>query len=250
MKTNPAVSSIAIAVESSHNAKTGKVSATYVAQQSCPSTCSFKRNGCYAEQGSAAFTTRRLNRASDQIIAEGIDLSPEIIATHEAEAIRALTGKLPLRVHVVGDAITDRAASIVADAMLEHSAKRGQFAWTYTHAWRDVQVSSWHGVSVLASCETASDVREATARGYATCIVVDEHPSNKRYERDGVSILPCPQEQGNGLTCADCGLCSRADVLKARGLTVGFAAHSAKAEAVKQALYVRREREQSKGNAA
>lgn len=231
--------SVAIAVETSSNAKVGRVSATYVAQESCPNSCAFKGNGCYAESGAAAFTTRRLNRASALL-----DLTPEIIATHEAEAIRALTGKLPLRVHVVGDCITDEAARIVSGAMLEHSAKHGQFAWTYTHAWRDVDASSWQGASVLASCETASDVRDASARGYATAIVVDEHPSNKVYELDGVRVLPCPQEANpDAVTCASCGLCSRAETLRDKALTIGFAAHSARAESVKQALYVKRAKE-------
>lgn len=223
--------SYAIAVESSENAKVGRVSATYVAQESCPSTCAFKGNGCYAESGVAAFTTRRLNRASAAAV-----LTPEVIAESEAREIAALTGRLPLRVHVVGDCQTDASARVISAAMMAHSAKHGQFAWTYTHAWRDVQRESWQAASVLASCETADDVREANARGYAAAIVVSEHASRKVYDLDGINVLPCPQESNASVTCASCGLCSRDSMLLARGLAVGFAAHSARADKVKEAI--------------
>ncbi len=39
----------AIAVETSENAKTGAVIATYVSQDSCPSSCPLRGAGCYAE---------------------------------------------------------------------------------------------------------------------------------------------------------------------------------------------------------
>ena len=224
--------SYAIAVESSHNVKVGRVSATYVSQESCPTSCAFKGSGCYAESGATAFTTRRLNRASALI-----DLTPETIADSEAREIRKLTGKLPLRVHVVGDCQTDESARTVSAAMAEHRAKHGQMAWTYTHAWRNVKRESWGDESVLASCETPDDVRDATERGYATCIVVDEHVSRKVYDMGGIKVLPCPQEGSEGkVTCASCGLCARGGTLRAKGLTVGFAAHSAQVSKAKAAI--------------
>ncbi len=225
----------AIAVESSQNGKIGRTSATYATQASCPRSCPFFGNGCYAEVAFCGITTRRLNA-----YASTLDLSPETIAETEAREIAALTGKLPLRVHVVGDCRTDGAASLVGDAMVAHTAKHGQFAWTYTHAWRDVASESWHDASVLASCETGDDVRAASARGYATAIVVSEHPSNKVYAFEGVKVLPCPGEVNDAVTCASCGLCGKATTLRERGLTVGFAAHSARAAQVKQALDTKR----------
>ena len=221
----------AMAFETSQNAKIGRTSATYATQASCPRSCPFFGNGCYAEVAFCGITTRRLNA-----YASTLDLSPEDIADAEAREIAALTGKLPLRVHVVGDCRTNGAASTIGAAMVAHTAKHGQFAWTYTHAWRDVARESWHGASVLASVETADDARAAGARGYATAIVVSEHPSNKVYDLDGVKVLPCPGEVNDAVTCATCGLCGKDSTLRERGLTIGFAAHSARAAQVKSAL--------------
>ncbi len=221
----------ATAIEVSHNGKIGRTSATYATQASCPRSCPFFGNGCYAEVAFVGITTRRLNA-----YASTLALSPEDIAESEAREIAALTGKLPLRVHVVGDCTTDESARIVSSAMVAHTAKHGQFNWTYTHAWRDVRRESWQGASVLASVETADDARAANARGYATAIVVSEHPSNKVYDLDGVKVLPCPGEVNDAVTCASCGLCGKDSTLRERGLTIGFAAHSARAAQVKSAV--------------
>src|SRR5262245_8197094 len=95
---------IATATEISDNAKTGRVSATYAAQASCPTTCPFLRNGCYAELGAsfAGFTTNRLNKAAAADGARALE-----VAKAEAAAIATLSGKRPLRLHVVGDCRTD-----------------------------------------------------------------------------------------------------------------------------------------------
>jgi hypothetical protein len=213
----------AIAVAKSANSKIGPVSATSVAQQSCPTTCPFMGSGCYAESGMQAFTTRRLNKSS---------ASPLDLAYEEADAIRAIRRDTPLRLHVVGDSTSDAAARIVSGAADERDGK----AWTYTHAWRTVARESWGNVSVLASCETEEDIRDARARGYATAIVVDQHDATKRYERDGESILPCPQQTRDNVTCDSCRLCWDDSRLRDAGLTIGFAVHGSGAKKAKGKL--------------
>lgn len=211
-----------IAVESSGNTKTGKVSATYVTQASCPSTCSFRNNGCYAESGKMAFVSRRLNVSTEDNLT--------VIAQAEADAIRGLTGKLPLRVHVVGDCSADASARIVSQAMLDHESKHDQPAWTYTHAWRNVSRESWSAASVQASCESPSDEADARAAGYATVRVVAEFEADKLYtSADGSKILPCPQQTGKSADCASCRLCMGPALERRRkhGISIGFAAHGA-----------------------
>lgn len=223
---------LAIGVELSHNGKTGPVSATYVTQSSCPSSCRFKGNGCYAESGPAGFTTNRLNRASE-------NESPEALATMEAIEIGKLSGKNPLRVHVVGDCQTDEAAQIVSSAMLDHESKFNRPAWTYTHAWRDVQRSSWQSASVIASCENASDVQLAESLGYSTAIVVDEFESDKAYTTsDGINVIPCPEQTGKAANCASCQLCMGPAVQRRleRHQSIGFAVHGGQAKKAKQAI--------------
>jgi hypothetical protein len=151
-------------------------------------------------------------------------MSREALAQIEANLIRTkLTGRLPLRLHVVGDAATDQAASILAAACAEHTAKHRQPAWTYTHAWAEVSRESWGRVSVFASCETADDVRQATARGYAVAIA----GHGLEGELGDFRLLPC-RAQTDGKTCALCRLCWRADQLRAKQTAIVFEVHGSK----------------------
>lgn len=203
-----------IAVEKSNNKKIGVMSATYVSQESCPTSCVLYRNGCYAESGTMGIHTNRLNKVPPS--------SPEAIAQAEADAIDGLTGRLPLRVHVVGDCSTPEAARIVGSAMVRHEAKHGQPAYTYTHAWREVAHADWQGATVLASCETVEQVQDARARGYATALVVQSSSGLPR----GQGMVKCPN-QINGTTCVDCGLCLNPR-LGEYGITIVFETHGAR----------------------
>lgn len=196
------------------------VSATATSQASCDETCPFMGAGCYAEGGNMQYTTRRLN-AWDVLQGER---SPEVIAEAEAAAIRRLSGSNPLRLHTVGDCKTDQAAAIVADAAMAHTARYGQPAWTYTHAWRAVQRQSWGTVSVLASCETEEDIVRATAEGWACAIVVNkgEVPTTIA----GMKTIHCPQQTGGKPDCARCLICAKDTRLKGKAVVV-FEGHGA-----------------------
>ena len=79
---------------------------------------------------------------------------------HEAIALAGLSGKLPVRLHVVGDATTNTAAKSLSDAAQYHTNKYGQPVWSYTHAWRQVDRRSWQRVSILASRESTQEPEE------------------------------------------------------------------------------------------
>jgi hypothetical protein len=131
--------------------------------------------------------------------------------------------------HVVGDSRTNAAAQIVAGASAEYSARHGQPVWAYTHAWRDVDRSSWGAVSVLASCETEQDVRDATARGYATALVWDTARPLPATVGD-LKAWQCPQQTGARPDCARCQACTHDTALLGRA-TVIFAIHGNKKRA-------------------
>jgi hypothetical protein len=207
----------ATAIEISRNSKIGLVSATYASQNSCPSSCPFKNAGCYAETGMVGIHTHRLNRS--------VITDPEEIAKCEAEEIRKLTGRFPLRLHVVGDCNTDAAAQIVAEAASEHTKKHGQVVWTYTHA-HDVDRKSWKDVSVLRSCENVEQVETALEDGYAAAMVVSEFERDTAYPiADGIMGIPCPQQTGKAQDCVNCKLCMNADKLHSARRVILFAAH-------------------------
>lgn len=206
------------AVEVSKNDKIGLASATYVSQRSCDPSCPLLENGCYAEVGQTQWSTNRVNRQAEQE-----QLTPEQLAHAEAISIHSLTGWLPLRLHVVGDCRTNRIAKIVSTAARAYSVKHGQVVWSYTHAWRKVNRASWQNVSILASCESIKQTRQAMAKGYAAAIVLPEqHTSAKAYMIDDVRVVPCPQQTGRSENCRSCKLCFHADRLLATRTVIAF----------------------------
>jgi len=211
-------------VLNSQNVKVGDVSATYAPiDATCPASCPLKEAGCYAKTGNVGFQVRRLER-------EFAGLNGDTLAELEASEIESQGKRLksegiskPLRIHVSGDATSDRRASALGRAAAHWPGP----VWSYTHAWRDVSRASWGRVSVLASVETLSDATKALSRGFAPAIVVTEHPSNGRAWVDpgtGVKVIPCPS-QTRDVSCADCRLCFNDSKLLAQNAAIAFAAH-------------------------
>lgn len=212
----------------SQNAKLGPVAATYVAQVTCPTSCPFYKNGCYAETGNAGIHTARLNRTT----ADAMELAQAEADLIHAAAINPKQSKIPLRLHVVGDCKTDAAAGLVSTAAAIYQKRKGT-VWTYTHAWKDVRRESWGDVSVLASCETVADVRKAMSEGYAAAIVRDQDTTIKE---DGLTYVPCPQQRREGVTCASCRLCMQDSKLRDRGVVIVFTPHGFNRKKVNQTL--------------
>lgn len=215
-----------LAKDISQNAKTGPASVTYASQKSCPRDCPFLNNGCYAEHGKTGIITKRLNASTVK--------DPNEIARVEADHIKALADNGPridLRVHVVGDSRTPKAAQLVGGAMADYERRTGRSAWTYTHAWKRVKAGNWRGANVLASCESPRDVKRANAMGYVASLVVPEFKTHKTYEIDGVKLVPCPY-QTRGVQCVKCRLCLDVERLRAAGLTVGFEPHGTRRKMV------------------
>jgi hypothetical protein len=214
---------LATATNVSGNAKIGDAGATYAAQVSCPSSCPFiDGGGCYAETGRLGkFVTRELNLSAEALGADAL-----AIARAEAEAIDDLvvTPGRPLRLHTVGDCASDEAARLVSGAAGRYMERGGGQVWTYTHAWREVDRSSWGSVSVLASCETGQDTGHARARGYAPSIVVERFESAKRYQLGTAAVLPCPG-QTHERTCSTCRLCFDDAAILRRGYAIGLELH-------------------------
>ena len=235
------LSSMVKAMEISANGKIGPISATSVSQLSCPGgqsddpyRCTFLCAGCYAEGNMQGIHTRALNTAIPLVIAWA---TAEDIATYEALALDALTGKRPCRLHVVGDCKNANSARILSQAAARYTAKHGQVVYTYTHGWRQVSRDNWGGVSVLASCDSQSELKQADAQGYGCALVVDHHEDSKLVPlADGFQGIPCPEQVGTKENCKSCGLCMRADWLKSKKLVILLAAHGQGVKKVKASL--------------
>ena len=190
-----------IAVENSTNSKTGKVSATYAPIETCPSSCPFLNNGCYAQTSHTGMHASRLgkNARKNKIT------TPLKLAKIEADAIRNLKGENDLRLHVVGDCKTSKAAEVLAKASAEHNAKNGKKVWTYTHAWREIPREKFGNISVLASCETLEECKQAMKRGYAASIVRLK-PFNGTMPFAGLKMTAC-KEITKSIQCDKCRMC-------------------------------------------
>lgn len=210
------------AVLHSKNAKVGDVAATYAPiAQTCPASCPLRNNGCYAQSGNVGFKVRRTEEYSD-------GMNGDTVATLEGDEIADMAAHSPaghaMRIHVSGDATSDyRALQMARGASVWNGP-----IWSYTHAWAEVSRISWGRVSVLASCETLSQVILAAAKGYAAALVVASHPDNGRAftTPEGVKVIPCPS-QTRGVLCTDCKLCWNDKLLLAQGACISFAAHGA-----------------------
>jgi hypothetical protein len=145
------------------------------------------------------------------------------VAKDEAEVIGRLSGYVPLRLHTMGDCSTDRAARILAVAAKDYTEKQGQKVYTYTHAWRTIDVKSWGSISVLASCETVDEVRQAMAKGYPAAVTIESHDNLPK--ATGLRFVSCLKQTEKADTCLACGLCLRAEGLLRTKTAVCFAIH-------------------------
>jgi len=232
----------AIYVSDSGNTKimgSEKVDATYASiKHTCPDTCALKNEGCYAQTSFVGMINIRMQRRARQG-------SPLDLARAEAKAIDASYngGSVPagraLRLHVAGDSRTWAGTRLINAAIARWKKRGGGDVWSYTHAWRHVPRYEWSNVSVLASVDNVSQVKEAREQGYAPALVVPEHPSDKAYTLPGSDVkwIPCPN-QTRGVGCTDCRLCFNADRLHRDGFGITFAAHGIKKETIKRHLKV------------
>jgi len=202
-------------------------SSTHVSiEATCPDSCTFKGAGCYAQAG---MVVQRLDRG---VAAMGVNGTQ--VAEMEARAIDGMfvrgipqdgaRGGRDLRLHVSGDAATETAAHLLAGAARRWQERGGGAVWSFTHNWSTIARHYWGDVSVLASCETADQIRDAGRRGYAPALTVERHESEKPFEVAGVRIIPCPA-QTRGRTCVECRLCLDADKLHARKAGIAFEVH-------------------------
>ena len=198
-------------VEKTGDSKTGPMSATHSSQLSCPTSCAF-----YPETIDDILGTERQELAIT-------------LATAEADGIDKLSGKRNLRVHVVGDCQTIESANIVGSAMVRYEKRSGKRAYTYTHAWKQVPYSAWMGARVIASCETTKDIDIARHElGYPSAeFTYMEHESRKVHMRDGVKVLPCPNQFNKEVTCDKCMACANTEMLQDKNMVIGISGHGA-----------------------
>lgn len=214
-------------------------SSTYTSiKATCPDSCSFKNNGCYAVAGYTGIVQAKLDegargKTAIDVIREEVNLIDNAFGGGKIPQDGARGGR-DLRLHVGGDVGSHQGALLLAGAAGRWYARGGGAVWTYTHLWQSIERKAWGGISGLASVERAEDIGEANRKGYAAALVVPRFHTEKTFVLGKHKVVPCPAETSD-VTCVQCRLCLDRDLL-GLGLTIGFSAHGRDITAARSAL--------------
>ena len=215
----------------SGNAKTGPIPVTTTSADSCPPTCSFKGNGCYAESGPLALHWRAVNAGKRGGTLDEL-----------CEKISALPRHQLWRHNQAGDLPgADGEIDDVAVAQLV-DANRGRRGFTYTH-YRPtycnheiVAKANMAGFTINWSAETLEEADQFAALGSAPVVCLLPADATKTtFTPAGRHVIVCPASIGN-TDCLNCGICQQRD----RQAIVGFPAHGSGKERVQKVFFARR----------
>lgn len=216
----------------SANVKTGPIPVTTTANDSCPTDCAFRGNGCYAEAGPLGGLWKAMSKAGPNApFKNGRNTINTIDWATLCREIETLPAKQLWRHNQAGDlpkipgtAKIDKAA--LAELVRANTGKRG---FTYTHH------------NVLNDPENRQAVAEANVAGFtvnlsgnnlahadmladlAIAPVVAVVPIDQKANTvtpKGRKVVVCPATIRDDVSCADCQLCQRA-----RDFIIGFPAH-------------------------
>lgn len=216
-------------VTASRNRKTGKIPVSTARRLTCPSTCPFKRGGCYAADGPVSFWWQRLDEGTwgiswEEFLARVRALSPGTLWRH------AQAGDLP-----------GRGTSVDRKRLRELTeANRGRLGYTYTHKPPNsgnlsaIREAVKGGFTVNLSANGPSTADKLFDSGLPVATVVRKGTPAVSFTPRGRKIVVCPAQRKEGMNCSRCRLCARAD----RGFIVGFLPHGKYAGKVSQVAAV------------
>ncbi len=178
---------------------------------SCPPTCPFLGNKCYAE-----FTETRFVAARKKAI-PNMNVSVDKI---EDMLLFSIRNRKTIRMHERGDFLKTNGQLDkryinnwrFAIARIIKRSLQLTSIWTYTHVYREeiAQLSNC-GINVYASVHSAKDVRNASKEGFT--LFAWASTIRKRHNKETQMQLPilgktliCPQ-QTKGITCDKCKWC-------------------------------------------
>jgi len=205
-------------VRVSSNSKTGPIPVTYSERGTCPPSCPHYRADCYAEDYYTSMTWNKVPERGQSL---------ETVC----QSIAALPDGQLWRHNVAGD-LPGEGESVDAAALGEIvRANLGKRGFTYTHK-KSLDAIEWArhatewGFTVNLSADDAGEVDILADAGLPlTCIVPMDTPE-KTTSPGGRTIIVCPAQTREGVTCSTCGLCQRAD----RAVIIGFRAHGTRAK--------------------
>jgi hypothetical protein len=214
-------------VAKSANAKIGTMPATYSPRQTCPDSCPFKKNGCYADSGHTAINW---NKVSSGERGDSYTVFLEKIAQLPRNTI--------WRHNVAGDLY--KPGTLTGRKALQRltDANRGKLGYTYSHHELTPSVvdafleANKNGFTINASCESEAQADAAIKNGLPAVMVVNSDESRINWKTNGGNkVVICPN-QTRDVKCKDCRLCHH----RPSNLIVAFKAHGSRKEKVNQSL--------------
>lgn len=217
-------------VRLSANEKLGGLPASTTSNDSCPTRCSLRSNGCYAEDGHSginfsAVSQRRRGGNLDEF----------------CEQVRLLPRRCLWRHNQAGDLPGD-------GERIEHeslrkivSANRGRSGFTYTHFSpriphnaNIIKEANEQGFTINLSAETLAEADEYVKLGVGPVVVILPIDQTTNFKTPaGNHVTVCPASVSN-TTCALCAICSVAD----RKAVIGFPAHGSGKAKVQRVFYM------------
>lgn len=203
----------------SSNAKTGPIPVSTTSEESCPPSCPFYRQGCYAE---GYHLRKHWDKVSDGSRGGSLEAF--------TDAIRKLPRGQLWRHNQAGD-LPGHLEKIDPEALEKITkANRGKRGFTYTHKpptpdnLKAVRKANRDGFTISLSANGLRHTQSLRKHGLPLVTVLPhDAPAFQRLE-DGTPVLTCPATRKDNVTCATCGICAKSN----RKFVVGFPAHGNK----------------------
>lgn len=197
--------------------KLGGIPCSTTAGFTCPTSCSMRGDGCYAEFGHGGAKWRQLSRGELGVT------WPRFL-----ELVRALPAGQLWRHNLAGD--LPGAGNNIAPAQLLElvRANAGRRGFTFTHKpptssnVTAVRRANAEGLTVNWSADNLREADKLAELEVAPVVVVlpRDAPVNS-YTPRGRHVVVCPSQRRAAVTCASCQLCAEPD----RSVIIGFRAH-------------------------
>ena len=202
----------------SRNEKVGPIPVSTTESRTCPTSCPFKKSGCYADGGPLALFWGKVDRGDAGVSWEAF-----------CGAIKGLPEGQLWRHNQAGDLPSD-GREIEFSAMESLiKANKGKRGFTYTH--HDpaiapnrliIEIANKSGFTVNLSGNNLAHADRLAALdiGPVVSVVPEDHPEHSTTPQ-GRKVVVCPEQTGKAKSCMECALCQKVN----RGVIVAFRAH-------------------------
>ena len=203
----------------SKNAKVGKMAVTTTTATTCPTSCPFKGNGCYADSGPLKLHWDKVTEGE-----RGDDWSTFI------DNIKDMPAGSKWRHNQAGDLPGDTKNLDSTKCVELAKANEGKRGFTYTHYdvldnfqnAITVNMMNHLGFTVNVSAnnlEHADQLCDLDIAPVATVLPIEQ--TTNTVTPKGRKVVVCPATYKDDVSCASCMLCEKWD----RNVVVGFPAH-------------------------